>query len=77
MPYGYRRLKIFTSLSLRFQNFQRKSYLSSYVTQVQAGELIQLTSHRKAAYKLQDYGKSVSALVLENRGCFYFATPQL
>ena len=24
MPYGYRGLKIFTSLSLRFQDFQRK-----------------------------------------------------
>lgn len=79
-----------------------KSHLSSYVTQAQSGELIELTSHRKvvarvigiptidsagisclitsgiatwqggkplgAAFKLQDYGKSVSALVLENRG---------
>ena len=79
-----------------------ESHLSSYVTQSQSGELIELTSHRKvvarligvptidstgisclitsgiatwqggkplgAAFKLQDYGKSVSALVLENRG---------
>ena len=79
-----------------------KSHLSSYVTQAQSGELIELTSHRKvvarligvptidstgisclitsgiatwqggkplgAAFKLQDYGKSVSALVLEDRG---------
>ena len=79
-----------------------KSHLSSYVTQAQSGELIELTSHRKvvarvigiptidsagisclitsgiatwqggkpigAAFKLQDYGKSISVLVLENRG---------
>jgi hypothetical protein len=28
-PYGYRGLKIFTSLKLRFQDFQRCFYLSS------------------------------------------------
>jgi len=79
-----------------------KSHLSSYVTQAQSGELIELTSHRKvvarligvpsiesasiscllrlgsatwqggkpkgAAFKLQNCGKPVSALVLEDRG---------
>jgi antitoxin (DNA-binding transcriptional repressor) of toxin-antitoxin stability system len=79
-----------------------KSHLSSYVTQAQSGELIELTSHRKvvarligvpsiesagiscllrsgsatwqggkptgAAFKLQNGGKPVSALVLEDRG---------
>ncbi|MEI6067673.1 MAG: hypothetical protein WCP96_10055 [Methylococcaceae bacterium] len=79
-----------------------KSHLSSYVTQAQSGELIELTSHRKvvarligvpsidsagisclltsgiatwqggkpvgAAFKLQDFGKPVSVLVLEDRG---------
>ncbi len=79
-----------------------KSHLSSYVSQAQSGQLIELTSHRKvvarlvgvpstdnagvscllaagtatwqggkpvgAALKLQEHGKPVSELVLEDRG---------
>lgn len=79
-----------------------KSHLSSYVSQAQSGQLIELTSHRKvvarlvgvpstdsvgvscllaagiatwqggkpvgAEFKLQEQGKPVSVLVLEDRG---------
>lgn len=79
-----------------------KSHLSSYVSQAQSGQLIELTSHRKvvarlvgvpstdsvgvscllaagiatwqggkpvgAEFKLQEQGKPVSVLALEDRG---------
>ena len=43
MPYGYRGLKIFTSLSLRFQDFQRtklKAIIKPYINNVDAFENI-------------------------------------